>query len=182
MDNKSLTNFTHLLKSGLIKSMSLLKVIGIILGSVILLFGLLLFLIAYGEPIHDLNAWRLEKNFYAKNIAHPEDSVLVKKIRYLGGISTHGDMWCVYAVGEWRSSPLPREKILDRYHNEATTLWGKKVPIKVMFSDGYEGPHTLPYTYWQDDLRDTMTDKNAHYIVYTSTQWPIILYDDRCDD
>ena len=163
--------------------MKILKVIGILLGTAVLLFGLLLLLIIYGEPIHDLNAWMLEKNFYAKDIAHPADSMLLEKIMYLGGISTHGDPWCVYAVGEWRSSSLSREAVIETYRSsEAVNLWSEKIPIKVMFADGYEGPHTLPYVYWQDDLRDTVTDKNVHYIVYASTKWPIIFYDGRCDD
>ena len=183
VESKLPKNFIHLPRSGLIKGMKLLKAIGILLGTAGFLFGLLLFLIIYGEPIHDLNAWMLEKNFYAKDITHPTDSVLMEKITYLGGISTHGDPWCVYAVGEWRSSPLSREAIIETYRSSGTVnLWSKKVPIKVMFADGYEGPHTLPYVYWQDDLRDTVTDKNVHYIVYASTKWPIIFYDGRCDD
>jgi hypothetical protein len=175
-------SFIHLLRDGLIKNVKLLKVIGILIGSAAISFGLLLILIIYGEPIHDLNAWMLEKNFYAKNITHPVDSVLLKKIIYLGGISTHGDLSCVYAVGEWRYSSLSREKIKETYRDEEVNLWSEEISIKVMFADGYEGPHTLPYAYWQDDLRDTITDKNVHYIVYASTQWPIFLLDFRCDD
>ena len=183
MENKLLKNFINLPRSGLIKSMKLFKTIGIFLGSIILLLGLLLFLIIYGNPIHDINVWRLEKNFYAKNIVHPADSLLLEKKVYLGGISTHGDSSCVYAVGEWRSSPLSKETILETYHSSgAINLWSKKVPIKLMFADGYEGPYTLPYAYWQDDLRSTVTDKNIHYIVYVSIHWPILLLDERCDD
>lgn len=178
-----LKNFIHLPKSGLLKkNMKLIRNICIGFVIILVLFSLPFILFIFGNPIHDLNAWMLGKNFYAKNIAHPTGSLLLEKKVYLGGISTHGDPLCVYAVGEWRSSPLSREKIVEIYHSEVVTLWGEKVPIKVMFADGYEGPYTLPYAYWQDDLRNTLTDKNTHYIVYASTKWPILLFDHRCDD
>jgi len=161
--------------------MRLLKAIGILISSAALLFGLLLLLIIYGEPIHDLNTWILERNFYAKNIIHPADSVLLEKKIYLGGISTHGDPWCVYAVGEVRSSALSNDKITDFYRDITVNHWTEKVPIKVLFGDDHK-PYTLPYAHWQDELRGASTVEETKYVVYASTEWPIFLLDHRCDD
>lgn len=55
-------------------------------GFAILVFILIVLFswFAYGEPIHDINTWLLEKNFYADEITHPSSSVLLEKKKYLG--------------------------------------------------------------------------------------------------
>jgi len=155
----------------------------ICIGFVIILtlFSLPFILFIFGNPIHDLNMWILKKKFYAKNIIHPADSVLLEKKIYLGGISTHGDPWCVYAVGEVRSSALSNDKITDFYRDITVNHWTEKVPIKVLFGDDHK-PYTLPYAHWQDELRGASTVEETKYVVYASTEWPIFLLDHRCDD
>src|SRR3989338_3467972 len=146
--------------------MKLFRYLCIVFVIILVLFSLPFILFIFGNPIHDINAWRLEKNFYAKNIEHPADSVLLEKKVYLGGMSTHGDPWCVYAVGEVRQSALSKPEIINFYRDTSVNLWSKEGPIKVLFGDAYGGPYTLPYAHWQDELRDTITDEDVIYVVY----------------
>lgn len=162
--------------------MSKLKLISVWSAIILLLFSLPFVLFIFGDPINDLNIWMLEKNFYAKNIEHPAGSVLLEKKVYLGGISTHGDPWCVYAVGEVRRSALSKSGITSFYRDISVNLWSEKVPVKVLFGDEYGGPYTLPYVHWQDELRDTVADEDVIYVVYAGTRWPILFFDSRCDD
>jgi hypothetical protein len=161
--------------------MKLLKYTSICLVIALILLSLPFILSIFGNPIHDLNAWMLEKNFYAKNIKHPAGSVLLEKKVYLGGISTHGDPWCVYAVGEVRSSALSNTDIVNFYRDITVNLWAEKLPIKVLFGDDRE-PYGLPYAHWQDELRGASTDEATKYIVYAGVEWPIWFFDNRCDD
>ena len=161
--------------------MSALKLICIWFVITLVFLSLPFILFIFGNPIHDLNTWILEKNFYVKNISHPVDSVLLEKKVYLGGISTHGDPWCVYAVGEVRSSSLSKPEITDFYRDITVNLWTEKVPVRVLFGDDHE-PYGLPYAHWQDELRGASTAETTKYVIYAGTEWPILLFDHRCDD
>lgn len=145
--------------------------------------GILFFWIAYGEPIHDINVWRLERGFYVKEIPHPSDSVLMEKKKYLGGPSMHGDNRCVYAIGEMRTAPLSKEDIKESYQGIVVAFWKEHLPLKVLFADEYVGPHVLPFTDWQDKLLALpYSNNNTTYVVYATTQRRILLSDWRCDD
>lgn len=146
------------------------------------LFGVLFFWFAHGEPIHDINVWRLERSFYAKGIPHPSDSVLMEKKKYLGGPSMHGDNRCVYAVGEMRTAPLSKEDIRKTYQGVTVNFWKELLPLKVLFADEYEGLQTLPYVNWQDELYGMPFSDDTRYVVYVGTQRPILFFDLRCDD
>ena len=98
--------------------MSLLRKSFILSGVALIPFAMLVGLFIHGNPIHDFDAWKLKQNFYAKNIEHPADSVLIEKKLYLGGISVHGGDVCVYAVGEWRTSTILKQEIVDTYSNK----------------------------------------------------------------
>lgn len=154
-------------------------------GTVILVFflSILFFWIAYGEPIHDINVWWLERSFYAKGIPHPSVSILMEKKKYLGGPSIHGDNRCVYAIGEMRIAPLSKEDVKHAYENIIVDFWGSRLPLKVFFADEYAGPHVLPFTDWQDKLLALpYSNNNITYVVYATTQRRILLSDWRCDD
>lgn len=148
--------------------------------------GLIFFSFFYGEPIHDINVWVLEKSFYAKDISHPDNSVLLEKKKYLGGVSLHGGHRCVYAVGEARTAPLSKDEIRRIYQDTTLRYWSKKLPLKILFVDEYGGPYTMPYVNWQDDIMSlsklSETENDTHYIVYVAVERPIILFDYRCDD
>jgi hypothetical protein len=156
----------------------------ICLGGVIviaLFFSWIFLSIFYGEPIHDINFWRVQIKFYLTDIPHPQ-SILLKKISYLGGPSLHGDSWCIYAVGEIRVSSLTKTEIRNAYTTTSIYVGRKILPLRVLFIDEYEGPYTLPYVDWQGELREMPESKETAYIVYVSTEQPVIFYDGRCDD
>lgn len=146
------------------------------------LLGILFFWFAHGEPVHDINIWRLERNFYAKEISHPNDSVLLEKMKYLGGSSTHGDSRCMYAVGEMRTAPFSKEDIKEFYQDIVVAFWKEYLPLKVLFADEYDGPYVMPYVNWQDELYGMPPSDDTRYIVYVGTEWPILFMDLRCDD
>lgn len=148
---------------------------------VALVFCSLSFWIVRGEPIHDINVWYLEKSFYTQRIEHPSGSILLEKKKYLGGPSLHGDSRCVYAVGEVRLATLSREEIKRAYSDRSVGFWTRRLPLKVLFADEYDGPHELPFVAWQDELAHISASTTV-YVVYASTQRDIILYDSRCDD
>ncbi|MDO8579582.1 MAG: hypothetical protein Q7R72_01790 [bacterium] len=143
--------------------------------------GLFFWWIIRGELIHDINSWRLQIKFYVTDIPHPQ-SVLLKKISYLGGPSFHGDNRCIYAVGEIRTSPLTKTEIRSAYSSISIDFGRKILPLQVLFADEYEGPYTMPYVDWQDELREIEVSKDTPYVVYVSAERPVIFYDGRCDD
>ncbi len=151
-------------------------------ATLVVVLGVLFFWFAHGEPIHDGNVWLLERNFYAKEVSHPNSSVLLEKKKYLGGKSTHGDPWCVYAVGEMRSAPLSKEDIRETYQGIVVGFWKERLPLQVLFADEYDGPQVMPYVNWQDELRGMPASEHTVYVVYASTERPILLIDLRCDD
>lgn len=153
-------------------------------GSAIFVFVLTVLFswLAYGEPIHDINAWRLERNFYAEKIIHPSSSILIEKKRYLGGPSLHGGQRCVYAVGEVRTVPLSIEEIKLSYRDTDVGFWGNQLPLKVLFADEFDGPYEMPFVNWQDELRALPPSDSTAYVVYITDQRKIILFDWRCDD
>lgn len=148
----------------------------------VLFFGALFFWFAYGEPIHDINIWWLEKNFYAAEITHPNNSVLLEKKKHLGGPSLHGDNRCVYAVGEVRMAPLTLDEIKLAYRAIYVSLWGNRLPLKVLFANEFDGPYEMPFVNWQEELRALPPSDNTTYIVYVTDQRRILLSDWRCDD
>lgn len=147
----------------------------------VLVFCLLFFWVVHGEPVHDINVWYLEKSFYAQRIEHPSGSILLEKKKYLGGPSLHGDSRCVYAVGEVRSATLSKEEIKQAYADQSVGFWARRLPLKVLFADEYDGPYELPFVTWQDELAH-VSASTTPYVVYASTQRDITLYDSRCDD
>lgn len=150
--------------------------------ALVVLLGALFFWFVHGELTHDINVWLLERRFYAKKIMHPDGSVLLEKKKYLGGKSTHGDPWCVYAVGEIRAVPLSKEDIRKTYQGVTVNFWKELLPLKVLFADEYEGSQTLPYVNWQDELYGMPFSDDTRYVVYVGTQRPILFFDLRCDD
>lgn len=153
-------------------------------GFAILVFVLTILFswIAYGEPIHDINTWLLERNFYANKIMHPSGSALIEKKRYLGGPSLHGGNRCVYAVGETRIAPLSIKEIKLSYKDIHVAFWDNQLPLKVLFVDEFDGPYEMPFVDWQDKLRALPHSDSTAYIVYATDQRRIVLSDWRCDD
>lgn len=158
------------------------KVFSLGIAVFLFLFGALFFWFAYGEPIHDINVWWLEKNFYSDDIIHPSNSALQEKKKYLGGPSLHGDNRCVYAVGEVRIAPLTIDEIKLAYQNTSVNFLGNRLPLKVLFEDEFDGPYEMPFVYWQDELRALPPSDNTTYIVYVTDKRRILLSDWRCDD
>jgi hypothetical protein len=156
-------------------------------GAVVFVFllGVFVFSFLHGEPVHDINLWMLENSFYAKDIPHPEDSIVAENKKYLGGPSLHGGNRCVYAVGEVRTAPLSKEEIKRAYQNATIHYWNTTLPLRMLFIDEH-GPYTLPYVTWQDDLVDiskrSAAGEDTVYVVYASVEHPILLFDYRCDD
>lgn len=150
------------------------------------LIGLIIYSFLYGEPVHDVNAWVLEKGFYASSISHSDDSVLLERKKYLGGPSLHGGNRCIYAVGETRSAQLSKEEIKKTYKDETIWYWNKKIPLQIIFLDEFDGDYTMPYVNWQDDLiilsRQPEKTAGTLYTVFASVERRIILFDYRCDD
>lgn len=139
----------------------------------LLLIGMLCFgiFIYWGNPLNDVNLWRLE-SYYAENIRHPQGSVLLERKTYLGGPDDHGSHICLYVVGELRTSPLSRDEISRAYDNRGVAL---------QFLD-----HTWmlehPWGDWQSELQDIAKQATGTpYFIYVekiSPYWG----DHRCDD
>lgn len=151
---------------------------------IIVPFFIIYFIYAFifGSPLNDFGIYVLEKRFYELQLDHPKDSVLLEKLKYMGGNSTHGGGVCIFAVGEIRSTSLTEEKIREQYQNFGLTFRLERLKIKLMFLDSLEEDYTLPYADWDGILHNLSDDGLMHYVVYASSEWPMIMPDMRCDD
>ncbi|OGG87798.1 hypothetical protein A2592_02105 [Candidatus Kaiserbacteria bacterium RIFOXYD1_FULL_42_15] len=153
-----------------------------VVSFVLLFFSLAVYSFLYGSPIHDWGINTLENRFYGLNINHPVDSILLEKIKYLGGNSTHGGGVCVYAIGELRETMQSEQKIRQQYENLNVRFWGEDLQVKLMFVDWSEESYEDPYGGWEGMLANLTDTGTTKYIVYAGSEWPIIIYDYRCDD
>src|SRR3989338_8220112 len=89
----------------------LVRCILYVLVVALMLFGVLLYFLSKGVPLHDIRLWRLERNFEMAASYHPRTSTVLQRRTYLGGPYTHGSLSCDYFVGELRSATLSKEEI-----------------------------------------------------------------------
>ena len=157
---------------------------GVMLWLVTLSF---IYLLVMGMPIHDFRLWRLERNFRKTEDYHPMESRLLQKVRYLGGPSEHGSGTCGFFVGELRTSPLPKEKIKQAYHNRSikSINYFGRTPLKTLFFDEDAWPLDSPLGDWWDEWYlggiATGTPSTA-YFIFASQEGYHFLGDRRCDD
>ena len=135
--------------------------------------------------IHDFNYWVFGQRYQATSLPHPRDSTLLASKSYFGGPDDHGSQTCVYAAGEFRSSPLSKAELKQRYATSTIrSVYGlKKIPVQILFPDE---PGTWPLDYplgywWSDFFEQAKMATTTIYFVYAEEKYPF-WGDLRCDD
>lgn len=97
-----------------------MKICAILGAAVFLMILPLIVFMTWKMPLHNYQLWRMHKNFRSNmQSVHPAQSQLLAEVAEFGnfGQSNH----CDYFVGEFRSSPLSKEKVLEKYAAVATS-------------------------------------------------------------
>ncbi|KKS44075.1 MAG: hypothetical protein UV05_C0012G0004 [candidate division CPR1 bacterium GW2011_GWA2_42_17] len=153
----------------------------------VMLFGVLLYFLSKGVPLHDFRLWRLEKNFKAVAIYHPPESIVLQKKTYLGGPYTHGSLTCDFFVGELRSATLFKEEIRRAYDGHFIKSFDNsgQVPLEVLFFGEKIWPVNSPLGDWWDEWRESSlvasSSGTVYFVFATQKGYPFLL-DPRCDD
>ncbi len=155
------------------------------LGILIILLVLAYMGLFLYNPIHDFNHWIFNQRYRTTSLPHPKDSTLLASKSYFGGPDDHGSQTCVYAAGEFRSSPLSKAGLKQRYATSTIrSVYGlKKIPVQILFPDE---PGTWPLNYplgywWSDFSEQAKMATTTIYFVYAEEKYPF-LGDLRCDD
>lgn len=97
--------------------MRLFAIFGVAVFCIIVWFVVV---ITWKMPLHNYQLWKMQRTFRsAMQSVHPAESRLLAEMAEFGnfGNSNH----CDYFVGEFRSSPLSKEKVLEKYAAVATS-------------------------------------------------------------
>ena len=121
-------------------------------------------------PLHNYQLWTMQKHFRSiMQSAHPPSSRLRAEVAEFGnfGQSSH----CDYFVGEFRSSPLPKDKVLEQYAAVATSsfIGNRLIETGVYFVDeDFFGKDYLLSGWLEKYLPDHphITDENI-YLIYS---------------
>lgn len=151
-----------------------LKTLAVFGGLISFFIILLVIYFTWKMPFHNFNLWMLEKNFQAVASRHPADSRLLLKNKYIGGLYPDGSTSCNYFVGEFRSAPLPEEKITLAYKDLLITSIERTgdVPVEILFLNSDKGflDHH-PWYEWQEKLHqslDLSTEQDTVYLVFAA--------------
>lgn len=92
--------------------------------------------ITWKIPLHNYQLWKMQRHFRSTmQSMHPAQSQLLAEMAEFGnfGQSNH----CDYLVGEFRSSPLSKEELLNKYSTVATSSFRRNRLIEtgVYFTD-----------------------------------------------
>lgn len=155
----------------------------------ILMAGLLLFMtpVLWKMPIHNMKLNVFENNF--AKISHPRETELVAKMKDFGlfGNSNH----CDYIVGEYRTSNLQRETIINHYKglhipppDDSLGVWDgpppKKTDIEIYFTDDRIFEH-WPWSEWMEEHLNRLTGNRENtYLVLASEDGYPPIGDFRC--
>lgn len=133
-------------------------------------FVLLIIMFTWKIPLHTYQLRVLQRHFHTEVQAFP-NSVLRSEMREFGnfGQSNH----CDYIVGEFRSSPLPKEEIAQFYTGTSVHPFDKtsRLPVEIYFAeDLHEAAlHDYYWEYWLEKYIPTQKDAvdDHTYFVFT---------------
>ena len=152
----------------------------------LMLFGVPLYFLSRGVPLHDIRLWQLSRNFEAAASYHPRKSIVLERRTYLGGPYTHGSLACDYFVGELRLAPLPKEEIRHVYDGRSIQSFDNsgQVPLEVLFFGESIWPVNSPLGDWWDEWRESplIVASGTVYFVFAAQKGYPFLWDYRCDD
>ena len=145
-------------------AMRIFAVFGVAVFCVIIWFVLA---ITWKMPIHDYQLRVLQKHFRSTmQTVHPAQSELRAEMAEFGnfGNSNH----CDYFVGEFRSSPLSKEELLQGYASVATSSFvgNRLIEIGVYFIDADIFTH-YPWSEWLEKYLPNdkhITNQNTYLI------------------
>ena len=164
----------------------LVRCILYVLVVALMLFGVLLYFLSKGVPLHDIRLWRLERNFEMAASYHPRTSTVLQRRTYLGGPYTHGSLSCDYFVGELRSATLSKEEIRRAYDGHFIKSFDNsgQVPLEVLFFGEKIWPIDSPLGDWWDEWRESplIATSGTVYFVFAAQKGYPFLLDYRCDD
>ena len=168
------------------KQPRLVRCIICVLVVAVMLFGVLLYVLSKGVPLHDIRLWQLERNFEASTSYHPRTSTVLQRRTYLGCPYTHGSLSCDFFVGELRKAPLSKEEIRRAYDGRSIQSFDNsgQVLLKVLFFDEESWPVNSPLGDWWDEWRESpliATSGTVYFVFAAQTGYPFLL-DYRCDD
>ena len=138
------------------------------LGTIALcIIALFIIAITGTMPFHNYRLWMMQKQFRsAMQAVNPAQSELRAEMKEFGnfGNSNH----CDYFVGEFRSSPLSKEELLQRYASVATSSFvgNRLIEIGVYFIDAdiFTG---YPWSEWLEKYlpdKKHITNQNTYLI------------------
>lgn len=138
---------------------------------VLLLIGAFLVAVMWEAPIHQLNLWRLGRNFKVINSHHPKDSRFVLKVRDFGNLFRGASNGCDYLVGEVRVGNESQEEIAQYYKGLSIKSFDGTYPVPVEISFFDEEGWMDPYRWsdWRDKAQsylDPGTLNGTLYMVF----------------
>jgi len=160
------------------------KVIVEILCAILLLITIILSLFYGAVPMHNLSLWRMQ-HALTSSIPHPSETVSIEQRLFIGTRYIN-ESECTYSVGEFRSTSLPREVLLEKYKNLSVDLFGfaynMSVHVIVMDNDA-SLPLDEPADEWLHDFLsriDSSSSDITYYLVYLYEKGRSSLGDYRC--
>lgn len=135
-------------------------------------------------PIHNLSLWRMERALKS-SISHPIDTKIIEQRSFLGTRYTDISE-CTYAVGEFRSTSLPQEVLLEKYKNLTVDIvdFSYNMPVNVIIVDN-EASLSLdnPADDWLHDFPESVdlsSSNITYYLIYLYEEGRSSLGDYRC--
>lgn len=126
--------------------------------------------ITWKMPSHNYQLWKMQRNFRsAMQSVHPAQSQLLTEMAEFGnfGESNH----CDYIVGEFRSSPLSKEELLNKYAAVATSsfIGNRLMETGIYFTDEEFFEKDYLWSKWLSKYlpdRRHITNENT-YLIYS---------------
>jgi hypothetical protein len=149
-------------------------------------FGLIIFGFVVGfltttswkTPMHQINLWKLGRDFRALVLSHPADSVRVLAFKRFGGLFDSAAHSCDYFVGEFRKSADAKENIQKHYQKRGA------FSVQVRFWDEDEFWTYYPWSELYGELRRILdadpAEQSGLYIVFISQTGHPPYKDFRC--
>lgn len=139
--------------------------VGIFLSFILLIIGLFYIMI----PWHDFTLWRLERILFSQ-IQHPPNSHLIERKTFLGSRYTDTEE-CTYAIGEFRTTPLSRDALLDAYTDNTNIFsFAGNLPIHVVVIENNTSlPLDNPADAWITNFKQNVSQSTpdiTYYLVY----------------
>ena len=158
--------------------------VGALCGGLALTATLLICGLFYASwPWHDLTLWRMEQALATTR--HPMNTSVVKEKTIFGSQYLDSED-CTYFVGQFRTTSLQPDEVVQAYRDKTVTLFGfaSNMPVQVTVIDADTSfPLGHPVDMWLSDLRgylSALEGDETYYFVYILEENRLWFGDVRC--